>query len=194
MDGRYGTGPDPVFSLDPLEIATRYHPLMTSQQHQQPFFSLLTKNTWPDLIHLVIDGFSDMTDTNVIAFLKSHHPLQHLHLCGGTLSDRSLEAMTVTLLKHVGVDVDVPSAISPGGVRRLVQTCPLLTSLTLFTRQQHLPEAFPEAGNHSRQDYMRDHFGYPSFVHLYDQESMHNIRNNVPHGSTNDPSSLSTTT
>ncbi|ORZ24000.1 hypothetical protein BCR42DRAFT_83667 [Absidia repens] len=199
--------------LTHLEIATRYHPMMTSQQNQQPFFSLINNNNsssniWPDLIHLVIDGFSDMTDANVIAFMKSHRQLKHLHLCGGSLSDRSLEAMAGVLLpgrlKHVGVDVIVadadaapPSALSPGGVCRLVQTCPSLTSLTLFSRQQHLPNAFPASGHHSRQDYMRDHFGYPSFVHLYDQEAMDKIRNNnAPHVATNDNnngrSSLST--
>lgn len=132
---------------------------------------------WPHLQDIWLHDCPNITDTQTIAFIKTHPNLLSLTLIGGHLTDATLDAITTHLPQIQSIGLIFNVEITERGVRRLAQRCRELKEIRLFGCGI-LGDDFPEAGEHcweTEDDSERDDDGF-LFLEYLDEQAINTIQ------------------
>ncbi|ORZ07152.1 hypothetical protein BCR42DRAFT_426438 [Absidia repens] len=99
---------------------------------------------WPNLMRFRVDQIWYMDDDSAMAFIRMHPHLQDLTLpCNYHFSSDVLQVIADTLTGLIALDLSGSDQLTPHGVRRIIQQCPLLTFINLLgtnLRRTDFPE------------------------------------------------------
>ncbi|CAO3588400.1 unnamed protein product [Absidia cylindrospora] len=101
---------------------------------------------WPRLTSITMDKCSNMTDDDVLPFLRLVPELTHVTLQRGDFSDTVLDAIGHNLPNLIALDMSHNHPFTPQGIQRLVQRCLQLQWLTLIITSK---ETNPHHHQHS---------------------------------------------
>ncbi|CAO3601139.1 unnamed protein product [Absidia cylindrospora] len=88
-------------------------------------------SAWPHLTRFHLLGCDEFQDDNAMAFIRAHPHLTDLQLAASNLTDPVLECIADTLSSLTTLDLSYGHLLTHQGVRRIIQQCPLLTSLNV---------------------------------------------------------------
>ncbi|CAO3588940.1 unnamed protein product [Absidia cylindrospora] len=140
---------------------------------------LSSAKAWPRMTSLTISSYRPHGHVpGLVPFLQSHPGTKNLDLKNGRYDDALLNAIADTVPQLTHVILARSENITHRSVRRLVQQCPVLRSVTL-TGCQISAASFPEATNKS----CRSQLGQDTMVRHLDEEATNKIRRLGIHGS-----------